>query len=389
MANPKTTRSKANCTIGNRQSFSRRQILGLIALTPLLGSDLSSRTKTTTGYGAFRATDGSYGIVGINLEDGLPLFYTPMPSRGHDLALSPDSNHLLCMARRPGKYLSVMDASQGQLITQQSAAKGRHFYGHACFSADGRYLFTTENDFEGARGVIGVRDVNRGYQQVAEWSAHGVGPHQLSLSASGEHVLVAIGGIQTHPNSGREKLNLDSMQSALVYLNAQNGDLIARYTLPESQRSLSIRHMAVAKDGLVGLAFQDQDDLSQHNTLVGFHKLGQSIKTKAAEETIQRQMRGYCASIAKDVSGGWFAVTSPRGNLITFWNAAKQSYISFAGLGDCSGIAPTNLEGEFVVTSGRGKAMLINAETGKQRHLSYAYSTGNMAWDNHFITRNV
>jgi hypothetical protein len=378
-----------NITTGKKPLLSRRQVLAIIATTPLLGWSLSGRAKSTTGYGAFRDADGSYGVAAINLEDGVPLFYTPMPARAHDLTLSPDSNHLLCIARRPGKYLSVIDTSRGEVITQQTSAKGRHFYGHACFSADGRYLFTTENAYDEARGVIGVREVKRGYQQVDEWDAHGIGPHQLSLSANGEHVIVAIGGIQTHPKSGREKLNLDSMQSALVYLNAKSGDFIAKYTLPKSQRSLSIRHMVVAKDGLVGLAFQDQDDFSQHNTLVGFHRFGQPIQLQAAEEMIQHKMRGYCASIAADVSGRWFAVTSPRGNLITLWDGLSQNYINFASLRDCSGVAPTDLEGEFVVTSGRGKVMLINAKTGKQRHLSHANPTVNMVWDNHFITRKI
>jgi hypothetical protein len=389
LTNPKVTFSKANSTIGKRQLLSRRQVLAMIALTPLLGWGLFGKAKSTTGYGAFRDADGGFGIAAINLQAGAPLFYTPMPGRAHDLVLSPDSDHLLCMSRRPGTYLSVIDANHGQVITQQTAAKGRHFYGHGCFSADGRYLFTTENAYDEARGVIGVREVNRGYQQVAEWDAHGIGPHQLNLSANGVHVIVAIGGIQTHPKSGREKLNLDSMQSALVYLNAKSGEIIARYTLPEAQSSLSIRHMAVTKNGLVGLAFQDQDDFSRHNTLVGFHQLGQPIQPQAAEDTIQYQMRGYCASITTDVSGRWFAVTSPRGNMITLWYGASQSYINFASLRDCSGIAPTDLEGEFVVTSGRGKVMLINAKTGKQRHLSHANPTENMAWDNHFITHAV
>ncbi|MFT5453510.1 MAG: hypothetical protein ACI9N9_003022, partial [Enterobacterales bacterium] len=166
-------------------------------------------------------------------------------------------------------------------------------------------------------------------------------------------------------------------------------NFIAKYTLPKSQRSLSIRHIAVAKSGLVGLAFQDQDDFSWQNTLVGFHYFGQPMQPKAAEEMIQHKMRGYCASIAADVSGRWFAVTSPRGNLITLWDGLSQNYINFASLRDCSGIAPTDLEGEFVVTSGRGKVMLINAKTGMQRHLSHANPTVNMVWDNHFITRKI
>jgi hypothetical protein len=33
--------------------------------------------------------------------------------------------------------------------------------------------------------------------------------------------------------------------------------------------------------------------------------------------------------------------------------------------------------------------MLINAKTGKQRHLSQANPTENMAWDNHFVARKI
>ena len=375
-----------NSTNAKKKLHSRRQIIGMITLAPLLGWSLLSEVKSTTGYGAFRDENGNYGIAAINIKDGVPLFYTATPGRVHDLALSPNSNHLLCMARRPGTYLSVIDAIHGQVITQQKALRGRHFYGHSCFSADGRYLFTAENAYDEARGVIGVRDVSRNYQQVAEWDAHGIGPHQLSLSADGEHLIIAIGGIQTHPNSGRKKLNLDSMQSALVYLNAESGDFVARYRLHESQQSLSIRHLAVSKDGLVGLAFQDQDSLSQNKTLVGFHQFGQPITPQAAEETIQHEMRGYCSSITVDISGRWFAVTSPRGNLITLWNGATQGYINFATLSDCSGIAPTDLEGEFIVTSGQGKMIFLNAKSGTWSHLSRINSSKNIAWDNHFIS---
>lgn len=376
-----------NRTSAKKTLLSRRQIMGMVTLAPLLGWSLFSEVKSTTGYGAFRDANGNYGIAAINIKDGVPLFYTAMPGRAHDLALSPDSNHLLCMARRPGTYLKVIDARHGQIITQQKAAKGRHLYGHSCFSADGRYLFTAENAYDEARGVIGVRDGSSNYQQVAEWDAHGIGPHQLSLSADGEYLIIAIGGIQTHPKSGRKKLNLDSMQSALVYLNAKSGDFVARYRLHESQQSLSIRHLAVTKGGLVGLAFQDQDSFSQNKTLVGFHQFGQPIVQKEAEDTIQDEMRGYCSSITADISGRWFAVTSPRGNLITLWNGATQSYINFATLSDCSGIAPTDLEGEFVVTSGQGKIIFINAKSGTQSHLSLVNTTKKIAWDNHFISR--
>lgn len=346
--------------------------------------------KSTIGYGSCRHADGSYGVAAIDLEQSTPLFYTPMAGRAHDLTLSPDGNHLLCMARRPGLYLSVIDAFIGEVLAQHTAAKGRHFYGHACFSADGRYLFTTESDYGEARGVIGVRDSEQGYQQVAEWDAHGIGPHQIKLSVNGKFLVVAIGGIQTHPDSGREKLNLDTMQSALVYLDANDGKLVDRYTLPESQRSLSIRHIAVTDDDLVGMAFQDQEDFNPQNPLVGFHRQGSPIQTHTASEGIQIQMHGYCASIATDSSGRWFAVTSPRGNLITLWDAEAQDKSQFCArtvrLGDCSGVAATGRTAEFIVSSGRGKMLRVDAQTGMVKLSDSRVQNQSIAWDNHLIS---
>jgi hypothetical protein len=106
-----------NSTNAKKKLHSRRQIIGMITLAPLLGWSLLSEVKSTTGYGAFRDENGNYGIAAINIKDGVPLFYTATPGRAHDLALSPNSNHLLCMARRPGTYLSVIDAIHGRVIT--------------------------------------------------------------------------------------------------------------------------------------------------------------------------------------------------------------------------------------------------------------------------------
>ena len=44
----------------------------------------------------------------------------------------------------------------------------RHFFGHGVFSADGKLLYTTENDYQNARGMIGVRDATDGYKQIVD-----------------------------------------------------------------------------------------------------------------------------------------------------------------------------------------------------------------------------
>ena len=91
----------------------------------------------------------------------------------------------------------------------------RHFFGHGVFSADGRLLYSTENDYDGARGMIGVRDVTGGYKQIGEFPAHGMEPHDIALLSDGRTMVIANGGILTHPGSEGE-LNLSDMQSSLI-----------------------------------------------------------------------------------------------------------------------------------------------------------------------------
>ncbi|MFT5664590.1 MAG: hypothetical protein ACI9JR_001989 [Gammaproteobacteria bacterium] len=71
--------------------------------------------------------------------------------------------------------------------------------------------------------MIGVRDVNRGYKQMTEYGAHGIGLLQLSLSANFGYIILDINGIPTHQKSGHEKLNLNFLQCYLVYLNTKIG----------------------------------------------------------------------------------------------------------------------------------------------------------------------
>ena len=82
----------------------------------------------------------------------------------------------------------------------------------------------------------------------------GIGPHQLAMMPDGSTMVVALGGLQTHPDQGRKKLNLETMQSALVYLDSRNGDILDRLESP--QRHLSLRHLDVAINGSVVVGAQ-------------------------------------------------------------------------------------------------------------------------------------
>ena len=83
-------------------------------------------------------------------------------------------------------------------------------------------LFTTENDYNGKRGVLGIRD-SQSLQPVGEYATDGLDPHDVQLLPDGKTLVVANGGIETHPDFGRRKLNLDTMQPSLVYLDSETG----------------------------------------------------------------------------------------------------------------------------------------------------------------------
>ena len=96
----------------------------------------------TTGFGA----------------DGHVVFDVALPGRGHGAAFRPTVPQCVAFARRPGTFAVVIDIDRGEAVRRIDATAGRHFYGHGAFSPDGRYLFTTENDFEAGRGLVGIRD---------------------------------------------------------------------------------------------------------------------------------------------------------------------------------------------------------------------------------------
>ena len=47
--------------------------------------------------------------------------------------------------------------------------------------------------------MIGVRDAQDGYRQIGELPSDGIGPHEATLMPDGKTLVVANGGIRTHP----------------------------------------------------------------------------------------------------------------------------------------------------------------------------------------------
>ena len=303
-----------------------------------------------------------------------------LPERGHDIALRPGTGDWVAFARRPGRFGVAVPGDKSE-PTWFSARSDRHFFGHGAFSADGRLLYTTEFDYRNAQGMIGVRDATGSYKQIGEFPAHGMEPHDVAMLADGRTMVIANGGIRTHPDYGADELNLPTMQPSLLYVDVTTGDLFEEHKLGSGLHQLSIRHLALAAGDSVVFGCQYRGPEDEHPPLVGFHRRGEEPVLAAAPVATQSTLKNYVGSVTADAGGGIVAASAPKGGLITYWDASSKRFLGTSELTDGCGVAPTRHKASFLVTSGQGwlvEADILDLPDAERRSSPYE-------WDNHAI----
>lgn len=303
--------------------------------------------------------------------------------RGHATIQHPrHPERVLLFGRRPSTQCLEVDLSGRRAPRSFAATAQRHFYGHGCFSADGERLFTTENDYRRQRGVIGVRDA-RTLAHLGEFDCHGIGPHQIGLMPDGRTLAVAIGGILTHPDSGRQKLNLERMRSSLTYLDSDSGALLERRGVTEPKAS--IRHLDIHPDGSVALAMQLQRDAAAHARpapLAATHRRGEPIRLLQAPPELLGELHDYLGSVAVNHRHRVVGCTSPRGNLAAFWRLDDGALLGHYRFFDVCGIA-NSLDGRhFVLSSSNGQLRQLASDTLRENRDARLRVAG-VRWDNH------
>lgn len=349
----------------------------LIASSPTLLLAAKDRaTQTVILYGARTHIDGQHYLSAVS-ERGELLFNQALPARAHEVILRPSENEVVVFARRPGQFIGVFNAQTGEIKHQLSMEESRPLCGHGVFSQDGSTLLTTENDFQNKQGMIGVRDARDGYKKVAEFPSGGIGPHELKFLSDNKTLVVANGGILTHPDTGRSKLNLDTMTPSLSYLEVASGALLDDFRLAQQHHQLSIRHLDVTAMDEVCFAMQYQGSRLHQYPLVGFHRGESALQLVMPPKPVLKRMKNYCGSVRASVSGNEFAVSSPRGNIVTLWSR-KGEYLGNHKINDGCGIA--RAEQGFYVSNGQGSLQHYQQKT-SETFASFA----DYRWDNHLL----
>lgn len=350
----------------------RRRFLGGLMAAGVLPCPSWADAGSPAYLAAGARADGSYLLCGIAADLSV-VFEIPLPARGHAAAAHPSRPQAVAFARRPGNFAVVIDCATGRQQARLTSPEGRHFYGHGAFSKGGDWLFTTENDFEAGEGRIGIWDVAAGYKRLDEISSGGIGPHDIKRLPGSDVLVVANGGIDTHPDTGRTKLNIPTMAPNLSYFD--HGKIVEQAALPHAMHKNSIRHLAVGPAGDVtfGMQWQGEEPVA---ALVGRHRRGGQIALFDAPPEAVREMQGYVGSIASSPDGARVAVTSPRGNRVQFYDTSTMALSQVISLSDVCGVAPA--AGGFTVTTGTGELRCL-------RGSAEARATAALMWDNHLI----
>jgi len=311
---------------------------------------------------AAMAPDGRFCLAAMR-RDGTLVRTLPLPARGHAAAAHPRRAEAVQIARRPGRFALVIDAGTGRILHRLYAPVGRHFYGHGAYTEDGRLLLTTENDIDTGRGMIGLWDVSAGYRRMSEAPSGGIGPHEIVRLPSGGFAL-ANGGIRTHPRTGRQKLNLATMQPNLAILD---GEARILDVTPSPVAQNAIRHIAAGPGGAVLCGFQWQGDPFDAPPLLAIWKDG-VFRPIALDPALHQRMKAYVGSVAWGTRG-WSA-SAPRGNVIV----TEHGAVSVPdGCGLAAGPDAT------LVTDGFGHVHAL--QNGALQHLA----AHKLAFDNHLV----
>lgn len=361
-------------TVTDGFGLSRRAWLGGVLAGGLVTTIASARSTRQELLSAWdeRAAGARGHRAGLMDSTGIAL-----PERAHQVAADPTfPKRAWAVARRPGEWMWRLDLARGRLAAAVPLDDQRRFEGHVCpWLVDGRVvaLYDTESRTEDGGGLVVIRDPTT-LELRSEFSTAGVGPHELRRTGR-DGLVVANGGLLLLPETGREVRNPANVTSDLVWLDSRDGRVRERCEAP--LRGLSLRHVAEASDGTVGVAMQAVDEVDGIRLPVfAIRRPGRAhLALAIAGDELLARLRGYAGAVA--AVGDTFAVTCPRGDRVILWHATGRLLAEIELPGPCGVVAAGT---GWWVSSRDGGVYEIDAEASRVR---LRMRRPGRVWDNH------
>ena len=272
-----------------------------------------------------------------------------------------------------------------QVRTAFTTQPGQHLAGHGTYSANADFIFTPEHDYERERGVVVVRDA-RNFAIVGELDTQGIDPHEVAWLPDRRSLLVANGGIMTHPRSFRRKLNIPTMDPSLCVLNADSGDCKEQWRLPD--HLLSIRHVSMTSSGITAVGLQYEGKKQRAPGIVALYRPAEAGKparlrllTAPAEETPRFQ--GYVASVAISEAHDLVAAACPYGGGVACWSLRDERYLGFIAASETYGLSRVD-DGAILASQRDGTAYGLDESRLRSQFLNVA-SDQPIRWDDHWV----
>ena len=175
------------------------------------------------------------------------------------------------------------------------------------------------------------------------------------------------------------------MKSNISLLDLKTGKIKQQFFSDTTKASL--RHIDISDDGIIAVAMQVQREFMDHQKTTPLTALikGDAFIPLIAPKELLVKMKDYVGSVRINNKHRTAAFTSPRGDLVLFWNIDSGEFLGQHYFHNVCGLTVSLDDKYFVLSSSAGKIRHIQCDTLiEQRDLRQHHPQ--IQWDNHMLT---
>lgn len=228
-----------------------------------------------------------------------------VPFFGHHYFSHPVEPHIVATCEKWGRRAGAFDIKTKKVVKLFHPPRAARFFGHGFFLPDGKRIAFTANTNDDLQGLLLIYDWEVS-ELIAEYSTHGVFPHECVLAENGKSVIIA---------NTRHDATSD-VPGEIVELDLKNGQKLNAHNLaPFNAAHL---HKVANKQYLFGSQYNDRlrfgvIDLKQDSVV--------EISSALKDHSIS--MHGESLSLGSLDEETFFSTTA-SGKTLIFWNPQKN-----------------------------------------------------------------